>query len=67
MQTLTKYGKQSRQKNNKQKNTFYVYHKAAHMDIKRVEDLTRFQIGKFALTYLGYLVGYAKEKKSHIL
>lgn len=44
---------------------FYVYHKVAHNDIKRVEECTNFHKGNFFLTYLGCHVGYVKKRKSH--
>lgn len=64
MKTQTDYEEQSRKKINKEKSTFYVYHKAAHKDILKIEDHTGFHKGKFPLTYQGCPVGYAKKKVS---
>lgn len=51
---------------NIEKSAFYVYHKAAHDDIRRVEEYTGFHIGTFPLTYLGCPTGHAKKRKVHL-
>lgn len=54
-----------RTKINKEKSAFYVYQKAEHADIKRVEDYTGIHGGNFPLTYLRCPMGYSKKGKSH--
>lgn len=66
MHRLKDYESQSGQKNNKENNAFYLYHKAAQDDIQMVEKYPGFHRGKFLLTYLGFLVGYEKKRKAHI-
>lgn len=65
MKVLNKYGCQSKQKINKEKNFFYMLNKVALSNVQVDEEVTDYVSEKFPLIYLRCPIGHAKKKKAH--
>lgn len=48
---------------NRENSVFYMHSKAAQRNIHVVEEVTGLTKGKFLLSYLGCLIGHARQKK----